>query len=115
MERTNKAKIRNDIIIIAAVISIAAIALICLQLFRPEGSTVVVSIDGEIFGEYPLSSDTTVDIPTENGHNLLVIRDGKADVTDASCPDRICAEHKAISGKGETIVCLPNKVVISVE
>ena len=46
--------------------------------------------------------------------NLLVIKDGKADVTEADCPDKLCVHQKAISKTNETIVCLPNKVVVQV-
>ena len=34
---------------------------------------------------------------------------------EADCPDQICRKHKAIDKSGETIVCLPHKVVIEVE
>ena len=53
---------------------------------------------------------------TESGKttNLLVIKDGKADVTEADCPDKLCVHQKAISKTNETIVCLPNKVVVQV-
>ena len=33
---------------------------------------------------------------------------------DANCPDKICEGHNKISYKGETIVCLPHKVVIEI-
>jgi hypothetical protein len=46
--------------------------------------------------------------------NVLVIEDGKADMTDADCPDRLCVHQRAISRNNETIVCLPNKVVVQV-
>jgi hypothetical protein len=44
----------------------------------------------------------------------LVIKDGKAFIQNADCPDKICAEHKPISKTGETIVCLPHKLVIEI-
>ena len=43
-----------------------------------------------------------------------MIRDGYASVEYADCPDGICAAHKPISRSGESIVCLPHKVVITV-
>ena len=51
----------------------------------------------------------------DGSYNLLVIQDGKADVTEASCPDGICVNHRAISKQGQSIVCLPNKVVVEIE
>ena len=34
---------------------------------------------------------------------------------EADCPDHLCMKQGEISHKGETIVCLPNRVVIEVE
>lgn len=78
------------------------------------GASVEVIVDGAIYGTYPLDVDK--EIPTEGREttNLLVIKDGKADVTEADCPDKLCVHQKAISKTNETIVCLPNKVVVQV-
>ena len=76
-----------------------------------------VEVDGTVMGTYPLSVDREVEIVTgENGEelNLLVIKDGKAIISTATCPDGICAAHKPISREGESIICLPHKVVITV-
>ena len=78
----------------------------------------MVEVDGNNYGTYALSIDRTIEIRTgEDGKelNLLVIKDGKAYVESATCRDGICAAHKPISRKGESIVCLPHKVVITVK
>ena len=107
--------IRNDIIFIAALLVIVAAIGGGFFLLRPEGSTVTATVDGVTYGTYPLSVDTVVDIQTGDGQlNRLVIQDGKAYVETATCPDGICASHRSISRKGESIVCLPHKVVITV-
>ena len=46
--------------------------------------------------------------------NRLVICDGKAYMETATCPDGICVAHRPIFRNGESIVCLPNRVVITV-
>ena len=110
-------KFRNDLIFIAAILAVVALGAAALFFLRGEGSTVQVEVDGTVIGTYPLSVDREVRIITgENGEelNLLVIKDGKATVTTATCPDGICAAHKPISREGESIVCLPHKVVITV-
>ena len=47
--------------------------------------------------------------------NTLVIKGGVADMTSADCPDHLCVKQKAISKEGESIICLPNKVVVTVK
>lgn len=107
--------IRNDIIFIVALLVIVAAIGGGFFLLRPEGSTVTATVDGVTYGTYSLSVDTVVDIQTGDGQlNRLVIQDGKAYVETATCPDGICASHRSISRRGESIVCLPHKVVITI-
>ena len=117
MDKTEQKRLwRNDVIFIAALLVVIAVAGACLYLFRGEGDSVTVSIDGTVVATYPLDVDRTEEILTEDGgRNLLIIKDGKAYVESASCPDGICAAHKPIHREGESIVCLPNKVVITVQ
>ena len=119
--KSPKAKIalkrRNDIIFIIALLLISAIGLVYLFVFRDSGDTVKVTVDAKPYGIYSLSEDITEEIISgDNGEerNLLVIKDGKAYVESASCPDGICSAHRPIFRNGESIVCLPNKVVITV-
>ena len=112
---TKKHNIRNDIIFIVALLLIAAFGALYLFVFRDGGNTVKVTVDGKIYGVYSLNENITEDIHTGNGNlNRLVIRNGKAYMETATCPDGICVSHKPIFRDGESIVCLPNKVVVTV-
>lgn len=116
MNRVN-GKHRNDGIFIAVLLLTLFLAGAAFFFLREEGDTVTVSVDGKHYGTYPLHTDLTLSIRTgEDGEeeNLLVIRDGTARVESATCPDGICAAHKPISREGESIVCLPHRVVITV-
>lgn len=117
MNQVNR-KHRNDVIFIAVLLLMVSLIGAAFFFLRGEGDTVTVSVDGKHYGTYPLHTDLTLSICTgENGEeeNLLVIRDGKAYVESATCPDGICAAHKPISREGESIVCLPHRVVITVQ
>ena len=77
----------------------------------------MVTVDGKTYGTYSLTEEVRVEIRTGKSAeelNVLVIKDGQAYVESATCPDGICAGHKPISREGESIVCLPHKVVITV-
>lgn len=110
---------KNDVIMIAVIVIIALAAFVGVNLYGEQNTKdaqAVVTIDGKEYGSYPLAEDTTVKIESENGgFNLLVIEDGAASVEEASCPDKICVRHKPIDKTGETLVCLPNKVVVEIE
>ncbi len=79
------------------------------------GEQVRVTVDGETYGVYDLNVSQTIPIEIDGVvTNTLVISDGVADMLSADCPDQICVDTKAISAMGETIVCLPHKVVVEV-
>ena len=110
-------KSRNDIILVAVILLIAAAGLLLVSLNREAGAFATVKIDGVQTASYPLSADITVEITSgENGEfsNTLVIEKGKANISQANCPDKICAGHRAVSYTGETIVCLPHKVIVEI-
>ncbi len=110
-----KNKIKNDLILVAALLVIAAAGFILMNSFKQAGDWAVVTVDGVETARFALSEDTGYVIAVGDGGNILVISDGEAMISDASCPDLICVHHRPISMVGETIVCLPNKVVISIE
>ena len=57
----------------------------------------------------------SIDIVTEDGHvNTLVIEGGRARIEAADCPDKLCVKQRAISKAGESIICLPHKLVIRI-
>lgn len=113
-QTTTSRKRRNDVIFIAVLVTAVLLLGAGMYFLRGEGNTVTVTVDGAPYGTYPLSEDTVVEIATDYGYNRLVIRDGKAAMEAADCPDGICADHRPISRVGESIVCLPHKVVATV-
>lgn len=83
---------------------------------RNEPAVVRVMQNGQETGVYPLWEDRTVSIPCEDEHyNFLFISNGRASVSDADCPDRLCVRARSISHNGESIICLPHKLVIQIE
>ena len=45
-------------------------------------------------------------------YNLISFLDGMVVMEAADCKDQICVHHKPISLKGESIICLPHKIVV---
>ncbi len=74
-----------------------------------------ISVDGQVIETLDLSRQTEYVISgVGGGTNRLVVEDGKAWVSEASCPDKVCMQQGSISQTGQLIVCLPNRVVITV-
>lgn len=111
-----KKRIRNDILLILA-IALAALAVCCgVNFTRRQGAYVVVSVDGRDVAVYPLDTDIRVELETyHDGRNTIVIKEGCACIESASCPDLLCVKQRTIRYVGETITCLPNRLVIRIE
>ena len=107
-------RLRNDLIFIAALVLLITLGALLFLFFKTEGATVSVTVDGRLLGEYSLDENARIPIHNGDGYNELVIENGQAFVEKASCPDGICSSHRPIQYGGESIICLPNRVVIEV-
>lgn len=115
MEQKTK---KNDIILIGGILVLALVAYVGMTFFQganTHDAEAVVLIDGVEYGSFPLDTDVVERIELPDGsYNVLEIKDGKADVTEASCPDGICVNHRAVSRQKQSITCLPNKLVVEI-
>lgn len=107
-------KHKKDWILIGSFLGIALIAASVLHFFTPQGTQVVATVDGQEVGRWSLADSVDEVIETELGKNRLVIEEGKASIVEADCPDGICVKQGNISRTGQTIVCLPHKLVIEI-
>ena len=111
----NKSKIRYDIILIIGLLVITMVIAMAVRFTQKTGKTVVVSVDGVEKYTFPLDEDIEFKIEGyEGGTNYLVIKDGEAYLTEASCPDLLCVHMGKISSQGQSIICLPNRVVVEI-
>ena len=108
-------KKRNDLILIGIFIILAAAALTAFLIFRKSGSYAVVTVNGKEVARYSLSEDKTEKIETIYGYNVITISDGYADVTESDCKNQICVHSHKIKEGGETIVCLPHRLTVTVD
>ena len=105
---------KADLLLFFAVLAVGAALLLVYRMSLGEGRRVRVSVDGEVVLELSLDDDHEEEISTAYGKNMLIIKNGEAYISEADCPDKICVKHKAVSKAGETIICLPHKLVVEV-
>ena len=80
----------------------------------PDGDTVTISIEGEPGGSYPLSENREIPIIQGGFENTIVIRDGTVYMKKANCPGKECVRQGRISQSGESIICLPHRIVVEI-
>jgi len=105
---------RNDIALIAALLIMAGAAWIFTLCSRRDGGEAVVTVNGQELTRLPLSDDARLVVGEGERTNTVVVENGEVYVSEASCPDRVCIRQGRISYDGQTIVCLPNRLVVSV-
>ena len=79
------------------------------------GDRAIVTVDGELYGTYSLSEDQTIEVVQDGGHtNHITIKDGTVSMTYSTCKNQVCVDTGVISETKDSIVCLPNKVMIEI-
>ncbi|MCR4762268.1 MAG: NusG domain II-containing protein [Lachnospiraceae bacterium] len=109
---------KNDLLLLSGVLlcsaMIAGVRLLMMQ--APDGQMVVVTQDQTEIGRYALDRNATFVVESpDGGKNTVVIENGACFVREADCPDEICVRRGRIRRDGETIVCLPHRLVIRIE
>ena len=112
-----KKKIKRDIMLIATLIIVcAAVFLIINFVVKKDGITAAVKVDGNIVYMLPLDKNASVTVEGyQGGSNTVVIENGTVYMKGADCPDKLCEKTGKISKNGETIVCLPHRVVVEIQ
>ena len=112
-----KQKLKADALVIGSVLLAAFLFFLVpyLKGMWESPAYVVISRDGIQKEKYSLWEDRTISVNDGNGgYNLIMINDGTVKVTDADCPDQLCVKQKQISQNGESIICLPHKLVVQI-
>lgn len=78
------------------------------------GTTVVITVDGAPYGSYPLDEDRRIPIDQEGAHNLVVLEGSTVRMEEANCAGRQCVYQGSIAHSGESIICLPHRIVIEI-
>lgn len=114
----NKVRLKRDIILVLSMVIIAAAAFLIINFaVKKDGSYAVIKVDGKVIKTLDFNSgETTIEVNGyQGGVNKVVINDGKVSMTEADCPDELCVKTGKISRVGETIVCLPHRVVVEIK
>lgn len=113
---------RRNIIIILILIGISIILLFAFSKQESKaGSTVLITVNGEEYGRYPLGERREITIETGDGEtNTLVIDSEGVEMISATCRDQKCVHQGKVTAQtvakralGNEIICLPHRIVIS--
>lgn len=110
---------KADIILGLIILVIGGITCFFAYSFGETGDVLTISVEGKEYGRYELSKEQKIAIDKGEHHNVIEIKDGKGKMIQANCPDGYCLHQyeKAggISNSNERLVCLPNRVIVTIE
>ena len=108
---------RQDMILIAVILAAAVLLFLGTKIMHKSPAEVIeISVDGKVIETLDLAKDQELTIDgVSGGTNHLIIKDGEAWVSEATCPDRLCVHQGKIHLDGEIIVCLPNKMTAQIK
>ena len=106
---------KKDLILICSVLVLAAAFWLVPRAVGFFGNSkeqkLRITVSGEEYGTYSLEEDQVIKV---GDTNVCEIKDKKVSMISADCPDQLCIRQRTIQLQGETIVCLPNKVVLEI-
>lgn len=93
--------------IVAVIIAVAVLS--GISIYRTPAAVVTVTVDGKS-ASFSLDGNETIELE----HLTVHISGGEVWVTDADCADKTCMHTGKISRAGQSIVCLPNGIAITI-
>ena len=110
---TRNKTLKSDAILIALLLSVSLIAFIALNLYgnASKGDYVEIYVDNNIFGRYDINKNKTIIIKE---YSTVEIINCAVYMKESNCNDKICEKTGYISKVNESIICLPQRIVIRI-
>ena len=106
---------KKDFILISAVLLIVSVTFsINYFINTKKGEKIEIYVDNKLYKTYDIDGEDEIKIESEKGYNLIKIHNHGVEITEASCPDKVCIHEGFIEKPSKSIVCLPNKVHIKI-
>ena len=105
---------RGDIILIAVLLMLSAGSLGALRTAGFSGNHAVVEVNGKRVLELPLDRDMRTTVNGPLGVSTIEVHDGAVAIAESPCPRGICTHMGHIRYVGEALVCVPNRVFVTI-
>ena len=75
----------------------------------------VIYKNGLVIKEASLSENKIITLPVDSGNLSIEIKpENGVRILESSCPAKVCVHAGWIKQPGETIICLPNKILLEI-
>jgi hypothetical protein len=101
-----------DKILLSVLILLSFSGIIFIKEVLPKGRTVQIEANGSLVYVLPIDKDRTVSVEGSEGRTVVEIKNHRLRVTESPCHNKLCIKQGWI--ESGAIVCLPNKVVVTI-
>lgn len=99
-------------LIACALLASVAVAIWVWLPGRADAGVANVYVNGELRAALPLNEDAVFNLNENGAENAVEVKAGRAHMLSANCADGYCVKQGYVHYDGETIICLPHRVVI---
>ena len=104
------------LIVLGGTIILSAVFIILLR--QPSANYANIYHNGELTDTVDIAAVTapfTITVAGDTGNNIIAVEQGRIRMLSADCPDGTCVRQGWISEGVFPVVCLPNRVVITLK
>jgi hypothetical protein len=106
-------------IVIACIIVISSIGVFAyMNIVKGSHHIAEIKQDGKVIRTIDLDKIDTAEeikITYKDGYNIIRIEKGRIRIVDADCPDKLCVKTGWITESGQSVICLPHKLIIKIQ
>lgn len=114
-------KLEKIIVVVILLLSFSAIGILMLSKSNHQNSNIIIRVDNKVVKKIPMNNSNEsksydFNFNHEIGH--LEAKNGSVRMLEMSkelCPNGICSDTGWISKTYQSIVCLPNKIIVTIE
>ncbi|WP_246582626.1 NusG domain II-containing protein [Clostridium mobile] len=114
-------KLDKIIIIVFLLLSILPMGFLMLIKSDNENSSIIIKVDGKVEKTIPLNNKDTseiYDFSFNENVGYVEVKNGRVRMLEMSkeiCPNAICSDTGWINKGYQSIVCLPNNIIVTIE
>ncbi|NLI59899.1 MAG: NusG domain II-containing protein [Clostridiales bacterium] len=112
----------GDVLVYIFIVLLTGLSFMGLKIMAGQGDEVLVQIElnGRALESIKMRQNWAEDFREirvdtgQGGYNTIRISSEGVDIVDANCPDKLCVHSPTIKVPGQSIVCIPHKLMVRI-
>lgn len=113
----------GDVFVYIFIVLLVGLSFLGLKVMskNQDEAIVQVELDGSLVESVKLPGEETQGLTREirveagqGGYNIIKISSRGVEITEADCPDKLCVKSPKITSPGQSIVCIPHKLIVRI-